>query len=290
MNTNEQRTRRDLVLAGGLAVALPSLLSRAWGAQARSEKSGITSPATDRLSVALESARVAGKPLLLILIPPEPLRAGRERLWGELFAFANDDALADFVLCEWACIEIQEFDTRFGAHAVEHLDVAALVEIDGEAPTATTISFASVEHAALQFGGYPIDEMRDQAARLATRLRARIRPDLTTLQRRRRQCERARGGRPRTALPDLREVERPRLLAYDLWAASLRAQERCTDAESARLTSILAAACVRRLWDGEIAGAEWKTEGVDGCPPCGMARMGTESRSFLQFYTAPTKR
>src|SRR5690349_10872654 len=102
--------RRSLLAAGAFALAAPPWIARAFahGATASSAPA-----ASSRLAAAIARARDAGKPLLVILVPELPLRDARGRLWGDLFAYASDEALADFALCEWTCVELAELRARF---------------------------------------------------------------------------------------------------------------------------------------------------------------------------------
>jgi hypothetical protein len=287
MSTNPP-DRRTLLLAGGAGLALST--SPRWISDTFARQGGRTrEPVGDPVSRALERAKAIGKPLFVVVVPEESLRTERGRLWGDLFAFAPDAALADFALCEWTCASATEL-VRALPETKEKLArelVAVLVETDASAPRARLVSFRVGDIARPAMSGYPAEELRKRAGELAELVRKAILPDDDSIQRREEQClvSRPSEGFVEYPLP-FDDGYRPRLGAVDRFAALVRAEAEQMPDRRAACIAALAQAGARRLWDGDVQGGAWKREEFDSCPPCGMGRVGISARVFLQFYTA----
>jgi hypothetical protein len=290
MNDEGRTGRRSLIAAGAAALVAPAWLAHAFAAP-QSEVPGASARDTGAFEAAVGTARARGKPLMVVLVPPQSLRHERGRLWGDLFAYASDAVLADFVLCEWACFEVAELRRRFPALAFTDEVVAALIETTEASATSRAVSFPVGDLAPATFGKYPSALLRTRAEKLAEALQAAILPDAQALERRAQQNREA--ARPGTvAMPDPigAWLGRPRLRDCDAWAAALR--QTCVNDERRApvLTQVLAQACALRLWEEDFAGSHWSAEHVDLCPPCGMGSIGSTGRAFLEFYARPAGR
>lgn len=294
MNTSSQTDRRSFLASGSLAVAAlitPPWIARRFGA---SEQEHETPRAkADRLDEAMERARQVGKPLMVILVPEKALRSERGFLWGDLFAFASDEAMADFALCEWTCIESAELATRFESlrtRATRNV-VAVLIETNVERAQPILVSFIPSEIERRENFGFPSDEMRERAERLASVLRKRIVSEEHTLESRTGQCFASLSpGTPSVDLPNLEAGQRPKLQAVDRLAARFRTAGGPAAKDLPRRITLLSQAFAARVWDHDPDGARWQTEHIDPCPPCGMGYVGPTSRHFLEFYTAESRR
>ncbi len=290
MTSIESRARRTVVIAGGLACFAPAWLARAFGAQEQGAGASPPVETSARLDAALVHARSRGKPLLVVLVPETGRRLARGRLWGDLFGLASDEALADFVLCEWTCLDFAELEALVAPAKLPEDAVAALIETDVADAKPEIVLFRHEDLSARELGGFPIDELRARATALGERLSKAILPDRKALTRRSAQCELANRSVRSEFMPLLHSALRPRLSAVDAWAAFLREFYTHDVPQLSQLTSWLARACTQRLWEQDLDGARWRVEHVDPCPPCGMASVGMSSRAFLEFYTAPSKR
>lgn len=283
--------RRSLLLTGGTGLAIfaaPGWIQKAFARQdARSNEPGKAAE-PESIARALERATAIGKPLMAIVVPAEDLRLERGRLWGDLFAFAPEAAMADFALCEWICAPKADL-----ARALPDLEkkiaretVAVLIETQ-DAPVKTRlVSFRLGDLAAKPMGGFPVKDMQERARELARHLQAVILPDPNAWQVRHAQSASSTGPSAEDLPLVLDSSLRPRLRAVDRHAAVVRANGENGPQQRARCISLLAQAAALRLWDSEFSGASWKTEHVDPCPPCGMARMDGASRAFLEFYVS----
>lgn len=279
--------RRSLLAAGAFALVAPPWIASAF---AQDETASDVPAASFRLAAAIARARKAGKPLFVIVVHESASRAKHGRLWGDLLAFASDEELADFVLCEWTCIAPTTLRARFPELELAADHVAAFVETDTNRLRAELVRFPfdDVAPSVPELGKAPsandlaeVEAMRVRATRFATLLRSKILPDEATLQRRSTQCTLAEGDRP--AVPMFApEIGRPYLRAYDAWAAHLRCAE---ELDRASLTKTLAQACAQRLWESELDGARWRREVKLECPPCGMGVIRRTGRAFLELYT-----
>jgi hypothetical protein len=290
MNSS-RHDRRSLLRAGGSGLALlaaPGWIQVAFARQdARSKEPGKAGE-PETIAHALERATSIGKPLMVIVVPAEDLRLERGRLWGDLFAFAPEAAMADFALCEWICAPaadlVRSFPQIHGELGRE--TVAILIETEREPKKTRLAAFRLGDLGAQEMGGFPVTEMTERAGELARLLQELILPDRNAWERR---WEQSRSSRTPGNGDDLLIEEdgaRPRLRAVDRQAATVRANAELWPHRRAHLISSLAQAASLRLWDGELAGASWKTEFVDPCPPCGMGRINGASRAFLEFYVS----
>ena len=292
---NERMDRRNVLAAGGAGLAIlaaPAWIQRAFAGQGADTSDPAQAPEPETLARALERATAIGKPLMVIVVPAEELRLERGRLWGDLFAFAPEAAMADFALCEWTCASATDLArARPDSQPSLMRDTAAVLIETGDARVKIRlVSFRLGDLPARKEGGFPTKEMQERAAEFAGLLQKAILPDADSLLARHTQCASSQAPGS-TELPLLHEgAVRYRVRATDRHAATLRIQaEQLPPAERARCIASLAQAASLRLWDSEVAGASWRTEHSDPCPPCGMARMDGASRAFLEFY-ATTRR
>jgi hypothetical protein len=225
---------------------------------------------------------------MVIVVPTEELRSERGRLWGDLFSFAPEAAMADFALCEWTCAPAADvaraFPERPGKFARE--TVAFLIETE-DAPVKTRIvSFRLGEPERKPMSGFPVKEMKERAGELAKLLQGVILPDAESWKTRHAQCARAVMPVGGEEWMIFESDPRPRLRSVDRCAAFVRAQIESFPNQRATLVAALAQAAALRLWESDPAGAAWRTEHVDACPPCGMGHVPGSSRAFLEFFAA----
>lgn len=285
-------TRRDVLFAGGAGLAAfvaPAWIQRAFARQDAGASEPGTVPEPETIARALERATAIGKPLMVIVVPADDLRLERGRLWGDLFAFAPEAAMADFALCEWTCASAADLGRarRDLEGKIARETIAVLIET-AEAPVKTRlVSFRLGDLVARKMGGFPTKELQERAGELAELLQKTILPDSDALLARHTQSASSRASES-NELPLLHEGGvRHRLSATDRHAATQRLKaEQLPPQERARTMASLAQAAALRLWDSDPAGASWRTEHSDPCPPCGMARMDGASRAFLEFYVS----
>ncbi|MFN0009595.1 MAG: hypothetical protein ACKVXR_16990 [Planctomycetota bacterium] len=281
--------RRSVLLAGGAglaAFAAPAWIQRAFARQQEGSSVPDKSPEPETVARALERATAIGKPLMVIVVPAEDLRLERGRLWGDLFAFAPEAAMADFALCEWTCASaadlVRAVPALEGKLARETL--AVLIETEDAAAKTRLLTFRLGDLEPQRMGGFPVKQMKERGEELARLLQGAILPGPEAWKLRHLQSARANaplGGE--SAL--LHESDlRPRLRLVDRHAAVVRAQAESWPNGRANRIASLAQAAALRLWESEPPGAAWKTEHVDACPPCGMGHMPGSSRAFLEFY------
>lgn len=273
----------------GLAVfAVPAWIRGAFAQQEARSKTQGEGLGPDTLERALERATAIGKPLMAIVVPEESLRLQRGRLWGDLFAFAPEEAMADFALCEWACAPVADLEGALPKSKAKFSPetTAVLFETDGSSPRTQLLAFTLGELEPQSRGGFPVREMQDRAYQLARILQKAILPDADAWKRRWQQSLRSGSTAEGDFALVLEDGIRPRLEAVDRHAGIARGNAELFPTQRGRYIAALAQAAARRLWDAEPAGAAWKTEHVDPCPPCGMGMIGGASRAFLEFYVS----
>lgn len=293
MNTEHIDRRRILVGGGaGLAVfAIPAWIEKAFAGQgaAASDPEKVHEPET--IARALARAAAIGKPLMVIVVPAEELRLERGRLWGDLFAFAPEAAMADFALCEWTCASAADLGRarRELEGKIPRETAAVLIETE-DAPVKTRlVPFRLGDLEPQRMGGFPVEEMKKRGAELSRLLQGAILPDAEAWKVRHLQCARATMPVGEESALFYESDLRPRLRLVDRHAAVVRAQAESRPGARESLIASLAQAAALRLWESEPPGAAWKTEHVDACPPCGMGHMPGSSRAFLEFFVSTKK-
>lgn len=278
--------RRFLALSGHTTLALfvPPLLA--------------CDPASlppDHVKRAIDRARIAGKPLLVLVCP----RASETSMWGGhvgnangqdcalLLAHGSDEALADLLLCEVICARVSRVAELVKLPAREGTVAEPLwIRVDVGADTAAEPVATVVDPPEWSDGA----DRRDPESRIDARIRSlselahsTIVPDAAALG--------ARARRAKEALTE-REVAAIERVAKD--------PERCDDALAVRGAALLLslaeshgqrpaaiaklARIARAQWkDAAPQGAHWEKFEGDPCPGCGMARVSERSRTFLSF-------
>lgn len=263
-------TDRRAFFGASAALALPACMARAFGEDPE--------PPARSLAAAREHARARGKPLLVILTDSLDARIEVGRIWGHLFANADEETWLDLALVEVACFESAMFSNERPAAGTW----AVVIDTDGIEPRTRGVIGALPPVPAPH--EWSPETARARAAALSALVRAAILPDEAARERRRAQVA-------ATLPPDMMHPEHgrfaealihpesARLVDLDRYAALLRFGHEF-DARAR-----LAAAARMRLFELDPSGARWDMTSA-WCPPCGMGFVPPESRYFLRFYTA----
>jgi hypothetical protein len=268
---------------------LPVWLSLGFGQSTR------TVATTRDIKSAVERARRIGKPLLVLLVPEDPMQTSlRGQMWGHYLAHLSDDQALDLVLCEVTCARAADIENVVKGRRLEGVDDttwAVLLETDAEPARPVLVRGSLAPPTASSDAGASLEQRRS----LEKLLRAALVPDAATRQRRVAQCA--------PALPDGKQIgaidadndyaryegigsEGPmRRGDLDRWAAIVRFVQVPAIGEPTRpdRKPMLADAARIRLFENAPDGAQWMAYS-SYCPPCGMGRVPPASRFFLKFY------
>lgn len=273
--------RRDFVVGAAAAAALPAFLQKAFACPPPMPRAGCTAvpPGADEVSLAVRAAVVAGKPLLVILVPAEAARWERGRLWGELLNHGPESAWAALACVEVVCATTAAL-TAVVPHSATDADLFVLVE------TATLPMSASSHRATVPAyeggfgrGGNPEGqkaEARIGAARVAMMANlveiAVLGADRSLLPRRAAEAAAARAVRPSNSSDD---------------NAAILLQQGAT--------ALVVAAAQERLQKKPVRGSKWATSGGCGVSvegenddvgyACGMGHTPALSRRFLYWFS-----
>ena len=307
----------------GMAAVVPAWLATGFGARAESDHAESQGYASQGSSVssrdpdaptraAIVRALALGKPLLVLVVPDDAVRAdARGRAWGEYLAHLTDAQAIDLALCEVVCAR---FDTiaRVVPNSTTTCDKecwAVLSELGRAERTCVPVHVDAAIVAAAAEAAPGSREAVARDAEFETRLRAAILPSPKSLSER---ATHAASAIPheelgRTVVHQkgfettweqsadtddaglhvafLSDGGPARWRDLDRWAAHVRVQAQLTPARPERLAA-LAQAVRLRLFESAPSGATWHVRVTEiSCPPCGMARTTSVSRHFLRFYT-----
>jgi hypothetical protein len=265
---NARDRRRFLVLSGLVLAAWPG---SAAGTGAQDRPAGEPKPPPKitavELAAAWKRAQASTRPLLVMLVQPEPEGLARGMQWGQFLELAPESARAELELCELAlatATQVRELwpELALSAEALPH----GLLFVPGEARAHTIVLEAGL--AAWPDPWVPRESAALKAchAALAKALHAAIAPDEATFE------------------------QRARL------ALGAEAAPRAT------VEKELARRLRTRLWTTAPAGARWgyRTPDADASNdpvlpqcmtgPCGTGHMSVPSYRFLRLYVEPRVR
>jgi len=274
--------RRDFVVGAAAAAALPAFLQRAFACPPPMPPAGCTEvPAgVDDVSLALHAAVVAGKPLLVILVPAEASRWDRGQLWGELLNHGPESVWAALACAEVVCATTAALRTVVPNAATDD-DLFVLVET-GQLPMSATSFRAAVPAYERGFGRGGGDaasakkESQTGEARVAIMARlvegAVLGNERSRLPQRASEAAAARAVRPAAGVDDN--------------AAILLLRGSATE---------VVAAAQNRLQKKRVRGSKWATAGGCGVNvegenddvgyACGMGHTPALSRRFLYWFS-----
>lgn len=283
----ETIARRSALALGIAACAIPTWMASSF-AQGQAREPG----GAKRLLDAIAAAKNIGKPLLVIVVPAEPARRERGRIWGRFFANANDEAMLDLAVCEVACATRADVVSVLGKEPIEvhDGDWAVLVETQRTASVAKVIGGALPDVKRHVSNDDEPEAVRAQIATLASLLRRAIVPDAQTIQRRYEQSlgsirdDSMRSEEMGILECTVSEQSPVRLRDLDRLAAMMRWTVKGAANPKRETLVRLAEAARVRLFEYDPPGARWHIVS-NHCPPCGMGFTPQVSRYFLEFYT-----
>jgi hypothetical protein len=278
--------RRSVLAA---TVALPAWLSLGFAQSAKTTSVGVD------IKAAVARARSVGKPLLVLLVPADPMQVNLHgQMWGQYLAQLSDDQALDLVLCEVTCARATDIASVIKGGRLDGVDEttwAVLLETDSDPASAVLVRGTLPPLT----GNMAEDASKELRTMLAKHLHKAIVPDAAAQQRRIAQCE--------PVMPDGKQIgaidadndyarfegigsDGPvRRSDLDRWAALVRFAQVPAMGEPARpdRKPMLADAARIRLFENAPEGAQWMAYS-SYCPPCGMGRVPPASRFFLKFY------
>jgi len=283
----DRRTFLKIGTLGTAGLAVPPWIARAFfrGAEAPPGRSR-------HLAEALARAAAIGKPLLVLVVPADPVESHRRgRLFGGLLNTAGEETLAELSLCEVVCATAAQIRPVVGEERLSGEPLMALLEGIG-----TSLSLSPI-HPELPPEVFDRGEQtaRERIDRTAKAIHAVVAPDPETIARRAQAAAATLSAEEISGLSAIAEgTADPVAAIADRGAAVLLRLANEDPSRRPRVVRVLADAAIERLRTQPPAGAKWaRTEGCadwleDGSQEtmywCGMGFVPPVSRRFLKFF------
>ncbi|HET6204846.1 MAG TPA: hypothetical protein VFI25_18815 [Planctomycetota bacterium] len=297
-----RRTVLKLAGAGSAGLVVPGWLDRWFLGFGAPFLPGGKGPGD--LEAALKSAREAGKPLLVLVIPLDDREKWeRGALFGGLLNTAGDEVLADLALCEVACAPVADLRDRLKLAGVSGEPLAVLVETGEKELRGRAVSPALPPQPDPLRGEEwrnarreAEEAARDRIARLAESIRSAVAPDREAIVERAAAAEVGLTPEQMSALVAMADGKgRIDGALADRGAAVLRLHSEDDPRRRERVLVALHAAAVTRFRLKPPPGARWARAGECGTRVegeengmvlgCGMGFVPEASRRFLHFFT-----
>ncbi|MGH7151404.1 MAG: hypothetical protein ACREIU_11940, partial [Planctomycetota bacterium] len=291
-------TLLKLAGAGAAGIVLPG-----FGSLSRS--SFLRRASAGDLDATLRRARERGKPLLLFVIPRDDgAKWDRGRLFGGLLNTGEDETLADLVLCEVACAEMDGIRGLLGKGAPPGEPLAVLVETAGPDLRARAIAPDLPPQTDPLRGGedWQVSRKRaeqaarDRIERFGEAIRSAVAPDSKALFERVLEAEKGLSPAEASALLAIADGKaKVDVSLADRGAALLRKMAEEDPSRRERVLGALRQAAVERFRVKPPAGAKWARDSGCGADVegddtgmvvgCGMGYVPEASARFLYFFT-----
>ena len=287
--------------AGAAAVTVPVWIDRAFAQRLDPDRHAA------EVANAYRRGALSGRPMLLVVIPPDTDKRDRGQLWGELLNHGADAQLWPLALVEVVAADLASARRVVPSLPVEEA-IAIVVETDGSQRTApVTIDVPSIGWQAQPEGlGWEEREAWSERRidtridRLAGALAEAIAGDLQTLSARADAARARLGASERSRLDQLlgSSARVPGELVRAAPAIVALAARRSADGV---LYSRLAAVVREDLVECAIPGARWARSAgcgtyVEGLPDddqvmvgCGMGHVPERSQRFVHFFAVRTR-
>jgi len=288
----KRRTFLALSAAGFAGAALPDWMARCFA--------GDIPPAEARKALrdAYQRAKERGKPLLVVVIPTaDDAKALRGEIAGQFFTHGGEEVHADLALCEVVCATVADAKASIPFPRGDEEPLFVLVEAAEADVSAHAIApdlqvRVDESRPDLENEGVIEREHRARIARIAKALRARVAPDVATLER-----------RARSELRSVPEAERAKVEASchetapddvaERFAGAIRLRAEKGEIPRAKAVARLARVADARYVKSSPPGARWgqntgcgvRIEGeLDIAVACGMGFVPKLSERFLYFF------